>query len=166
LSADDYTTEVTYVNLDTASQYMWATAAQRQEQPEALPLLPLAAETSWFAFMQIVHATPQHTSLQHHISVLVFAKEVDNPLASAVLVVQRKHVVYDQAVDRVVFALHVPDAGFVMAAKNRVLVGVCIKDRCVAAVWHLQHLHLFSFLLIVCQLNASVTRLLQSSTSC
>jgi len=117
---------------------MWATAAQRQEQPETPTLLPFAPETSWFAFMQIIHASPQHPSLQHHISVLVFAKEVDNALTAAVLVVQRKHVVYDQAVDRVVFALHVPDAGFVMTAKNRVLVGVCMKDRCVAQVWHLR----------------------------
>jgi len=129
-NVDEYTTEVTYVNLDTAAQYMWATAAQQQEQPEAPQRL--AAETSWFAFMQILHATPQHASLQHHISVQVFAKEVDNPLTSAVLVLQRKHVVYDQAVDRVVFALHIPNAGFVMTAQNRVLVGVCLKNRCVA----------------------------------
>ena len=94
LRAADYTTEFTYVNFDTASQHMWATAAQRQEQPEAP--LQLTAETSWFAFMQIVHTIPQHTSLQHHILVLVFAKEVDNPLTSAVVVVQRKHVEYDQ----------------------------------------------------------------------
>ena len=50
--------------------------------------------------MICVHADrkyiPHHTSLQHHILVLVFAKEVDNPLTSAVVVVQRKHVVYDQ----------------------------------------------------------------------
>ena len=140
LDVDHYTTEVTYINLDNAAQYMWVTAAQLQEQPEAPPRL--AAETSWFAFMQIVHASPQHPLMQHHISVQVIAKEVDNPLTSAVLVLQQKHVVYDQAVNRVVFALHIPNAGFVMTAQNRVLVGVCLKNRCVARLGLLHSAHM------------------------
>ena len=122
----EYTTEVIYVDLDTASQMMWATAAQHQTQPQQVGL---GAETSWFAFMQVVHATPQDDSLLHYIAVLVFAKEVQDNLAPAVMVVQRRHVLYEQTIQRVIFALQVSNAGFKMTPHNKVLVGACVNGR-------------------------------------
>jgi len=109
----DYTLNMVYVNLDTASQMWWATKAQKTlaQQVEGQVLadestllnqeLPLeneqaeqssyyAAETSWFAFMQVVHATPQSSSRLHYLMVRVF-EEVNNVVAPALVVVQRKH---------------------------------------------------------------------------
>ena len=122
----EYTTEVIYVDLDTASQMMWATTAQHQAQPQQEGF---AAASSWFAFMQVVHATPQDDSLQHYIAVLVFAKAIQDQHASAVMVVERRHVLYDQTVDHVIFALQVSNAGFKMTTHNKVLVGACINGR-------------------------------------
>ena len=145
----DYTLDMVYVNLDTASQMWWATLAQKTlaQQVEGQVLadestlldqeLPreneqteqssyYAAETSWFAFMQVVHATPQSSSRLHYLMVRVFAKEVDNVVAPALVVVQRKHNLYEQALDRILFAFQVLNMGFVMTPKNKVLVGACV----------------------------------------
>jgi len=145
----DYIMSMVYVNLDTASQMMWATIAQKnvaQQQggsvvieegisPDRTLLVPdteeeqsrpYAAKTPWFAFMQVMHAKPQSASQLHHLMVRVSAKEVNNVVAPAFVVVQRKHVFYERTLDRVLFALQVSNMGYVMIPKNKVLVGVCV----------------------------------------
>jgi len=117
----DYVTQVLYINLDTVSQMMWGNDATQQEKTR-------------FAFIQVVHAIPQN-SMNPHISVRVFAKDVDDETTPADLVVQRKHVLYKPAlggsdrVDRVVFGMQIPNAGFKMTLHKKVLVGTCVLTR-------------------------------------
>ena len=125
----DYTTDVLYVNLDTASQLMWAQKLSPQLEYEPN-----------FVVMQVVRATPQKTRLLPYISVRVFAKEIGENNAPEVLITQRKHILYDEfrgdqgvsdrsEIERLVFALQVPNAGYRMTAHNKVLVGACLKNR-------------------------------------
>ena len=59
----------------------------------------------------------------------MFAKASQDSHAAAVMVVERKHVLYNQTVDRVIFALQVLNAGFKLTAHNKVLVGACVNSR-------------------------------------
>jgi len=118
----DYVTEVLYIDLDTASQITWGNDDSQQKQGR-------------FVFIQVVHATPQN-SLYPHISVRVWAKQVEDDTIPARLVLQRKHILYESAlggasrVDRVVFGLQIPNPGFKMTTHKKVLLGTCTHSRC------------------------------------
>jgi hypothetical protein len=122
-SGSDYITEVLYINLDTASQMMWAADSLKDYNGR-------------FVFMQVVYATSQGT-LRPHISVRVFSKDVQDDTAPVVMVVQRKHVLYESVldgashVDRIIFGLQISNAGFRMTLHKKVLVGTCMHSRCV-----------------------------------
>ena len=127
--------QIKYVEMDTASQMIWARFAQAGRQIQAQEVIAepgqteeqiFATETPWFAFMQVIHATPRQPFLQHHILVRVFAKHVDNALSPAVMIVQRKYVLYEHSLDRILFALQVSNAGFSMTSKKKVLVAACV----------------------------------------
>jgi len=119
-SGSDYITEVLYINLDTASQMVWAGSVQDNK--------------GCFAFIQVLYATSQ-SSLRPHISVRVFTKDVEDDTAPAVMVVQRKHVLYESVldgasrVDRIIFGLQISNAGFRMTLHKKVLVGTCMHSR-------------------------------------
>jgi len=116
-------TEVLYIDLDTASQITWGNDDSVSNQGRCV-------------FIQVVHAIPQN-SLYPHISVRVWAKQVEDDDIPALLVLQRKHVLYDSAlggasrVDRVVFGLQIPNPGFKMTTHKKVLLGTCMHSRCV-----------------------------------
>jgi len=120
-NGSDYVTEVLYINLDTASQTMWAGDSLQDNKGR-------------FVFMQVVYATSQ-SSLRPHITVRVFAKDVEDQTAPAVMVVQRKHVLYESVldgasrVDRIIFGLQISNAGFRMTLHKKVLVGTCMHSR-------------------------------------
>ena len=116
-------TEDLYIDLDTASQMIW-------DNDDSLP------KQGRCVFIQVVHAIPQN-SLYPHISVRVWAKQVEDDTMPALLVLQRKHVLYESAlggasrVDRVVFGLQIPNPGFKMTTHKKVLLGTCMHSRCV-----------------------------------
>ena len=115
----DYRTDVSYVNLDTAMQLMWAGSSRSNDNP-------------CFVFMQVVHARPQTTLGMASISVRVFAKSVKDDTVAPAMTLERKHVLYDSTdytLDRVIFSLQVQNAGYTMAAYNKVLVGLCSGAR-------------------------------------
>ena len=120
-SGSNCITEVLYINLDTASQTMWAGDSLQDNKGR-------------FVFMQVVYATSQ-SSMRPHISVRVFAKDVQDNTAPVVMVVQRKHVLYESVldgasrVDRIIFGLQIANAGFGMTLHKKVLVGTCMYSR-------------------------------------
>jgi len=121
------------------SQMMWARFAQAGLQVETQQVIEEGGQTEeqmyttevpWFAFMQVIQAVPLQPFLQHYLLVRVFAKDVNNAISPAVMIVQRKYMLYENKVDRILFALQVPNAGFSMTSKNKVLVAACVDGVC------------------------------------